>query len=118
MTALYEKQGTIVTTYGQQKFFVQAQPAAGGAKDGTVIAEEISAMISKTKAFDAKDVASLVKKAKAGKIGAGALQPVKAATAKPYGISTAMLLTAMNQGLISKSAVLKVLEVKQPVMQK
>jgi len=118
VTALYEKQGTIVNTYGQQKVFGQAQPAIGDAKDGAEIAEIISAAISKTKAIDAKDVASLVKKSKAGKIGAGALKPVKAAAAKPYGISTTVLLLAMNQGLLSKSAVLKVVEVKQPVMQK
>ena len=43
MTALYEKQGTIVNTYGQQKAFAQAQPAAGEAKDGVEIAAEISA---------------------------------------------------------------------------
>jgi len=118
MTVLYEKQGSIVTTYGQQKVFAQAQPAAGDAKDGVEIAEAISAAISKTKAIDAKDVASLVKKSKTGKIGAGALKPVKAAAAKPYGISTTKLLLAMNQGLLSRSAVVKVMEVKQPVMQK
>jgi len=118
MTALYEKQGSIVTTYGQQKVFAQAQPAVGDAKDGAEIAEAISVAISKTKAIDAKDVASLVKKSKAGKIGTGALTPVKAAAAKPYGISTTMLLLAMNQGLLSRSAVVKVMEVKQPVMQK
>lgn len=118
MTALYEKQGTIVTTYGQQKVFAQAQPAVGDAKDGAEIVEILSAAISKTKAISAKDVASLVKKSKAGKIGAGALKPVKAAAAKPYGISTTILLLAMNQGLLSRSAVLKVLEVKQAVLQK
>jgi predicted molibdopterin-dependent oxidoreductase YjgC len=118
MTALYEKHGTIVNTYGQQKVFAQAQPAAGDAKDGAAIAEAISMVISKTKAIDAKDVASLVKKSKAGKIGAGALKPVKAAAAKHYGISTTVLLLAMNQGLLSRSAVIKVIEVKQPVMQK
>ncbi len=118
MTALYEKQGTIVTTYGQQKVFTQAQPAAGDAKGGAEIAETISAAISKAKAISAKDVSSLVKKSKAGKIGAGASKPVKAAAAKPYGISTTMLLLAMNEGLLSGSAVVKVIEVKQPVMQK
>ncbi len=118
MTALYEKQGTIITTYGQQKVFAQAQSAAGDAKDGAEIAEVISAAVSKTKAISAKDVSSLVKKAKTGKIAAGALMPVKAAAGKPYGISTTILLLAMNQGLLSRSAVVTVMEVKQPVLQK
>ena len=118
MTALYEKQGTIVTTYGRQKVFAQAQPAVSEAKDGAEIVETLSAAISKAKAISAKEVASLVKKSKAGKIGAGALKPVKAAATKPYGISTTILLLAMNQGLLSRSAVLKVLEVKQAVLQK
>jgi hypothetical protein len=43
---------------------------------------------------------------------------VKAAAAKPYGISTKVLLVAMNQGLLSGSAVLEVIEVKQPILQK
>jgi predicted molibdopterin-dependent oxidoreductase YjgC len=110
MTALYEKQGTIVTTYGRQKVFAQAQPPAADIKDGVEIAAEVSASVSKTKAFKAKDVASLVKKAKAGKLTAGAFKPVKAAAAKPYGISTTVLLMAMNQGLLSGSAVIKVIE--------
>jgi predicted molibdopterin-dependent oxidoreductase YjgC len=110
MTALYEKQGTIVTTYGRQKVFAQAQPPAADIKDGVETAAEVSAAVSKTKAFKAKDVASLVKKAKAGKLGAGAFKPVKAAAAKPYGISTTALLMAMNQGLLSGSAVIKVIE--------
>lgn len=118
MSSLYEKQGTIINTYGQQKTFAQAQQAAADIKDGVEIVEVISAAVSKTKAIGAKDVASLVKKAKAGKLGAGALKPVKASAAKPYGISTTMLLKAMNQGLLSASAVVKVIDVKQPVMQK
>jgi len=118
MNALYEKQGTIITTYGQQKAVAQVQPAAGDAKDGVEIVEAISAAVSKTKAISAKDVASLVKKAKIGKLGAGDLKPVKATAAKPYGISATVLLLAMNQGLLSASAVIKVIEVKQPVLQK
>jgi NADH dehydrogenase/NADH:ubiquinone oxidoreductase subunit G len=94
MTALYEKHGTIVNTYGAQKTFGQAQQPAGDAKDGVEIAAEISAAVSKTKAFKAKEIASLVKKVKAGKLGAGAFNPVKAAAAKPYGISGAALLLA------------------------
>lgn len=116
MTALYEKHGTIVTAYGTQKFFAQAQPAAADIKDGAEIAAEVSAAASKGKAFTAKDVVSLVKKVKAGKIGAGTFKPVQAAAAKPYGVSTTALLMAMNQGLLSGSAVIKVIEVKQPAL--
>jgi len=119
MNALYEKQGTIVTTYGLQKVVAQAQASAGDVKSGVEIVETISAAISKAKAVTAKDVAALVKKTKTGKLGAGALHPVKAAAAaKPYGISTAMLLSAMNRALLSGSAVKKVIEVKQPVLRK
>jgi len=78
----------------------------------------VSAAVSKTKAFKAKDIAALVKKVKTGKLGAGTFKPVKAAAAKPYGMSTTVLLLAMNQGLLSGSAVLKVIEVKQPILQK
>jgi NADH dehydrogenase/NADH:ubiquinone oxidoreductase subunit G len=118
MNALYEKQGTIINTYGRHKTVARAQQAAGEVKDGVEIVEAISAAISKTKAIKAKDVAALVKKAKAGKLGTGALNPVKAAAAKPYGISATMLLMAMNRALLSGSAVKKVIEAKQPVMQK
>ena len=37
MAALYEKQGSIVNTYGSAKVFAQAQAAAGEAKDGVEI---------------------------------------------------------------------------------
>jgi NADH dehydrogenase/NADH:ubiquinone oxidoreductase subunit G len=115
MTALYEKHGTIVNTYGTQKTFGQAQQPAGEIKDGVEIAAEISSAVSKTKAFKAKDIASLAKKVKTGKLGAGAFSPVKAAAAKPYGISGAALLLAMNKGLLSSSAVIKVIEVRETV---
>jgi len=118
MTALFEKHGTIINTYGTKKVFAQANPAAAESKDGVEIAAEVSAAVSKTKAFKAKDVAALVKKVKTGKIGAGTFKPVKVAAAKPYGISTKVLLLAMNQGLLSSSAVLEVIEVKQPILQK
>ena len=85
MTALYEKQGTIVNTYGTQKTFAQAQPAPARSRTAWRSLPQSSAAISKTKAFKAKDIAALVKKVKAGKIGAGAFKPVKAAAAKPYG---------------------------------
>lgn len=115
MTALYEKHGTIVNTYGAQKTFVQAQQQVSEIKDGVEITAEISAVVSKTKAFKAKEIASLVKKVKAGKPGAGAFNPVKAAAAKPYGISGAALLLAMNRGLLSGSGVIKVIEVRETV---
>jgi NADH dehydrogenase/NADH:ubiquinone oxidoreductase subunit G len=115
MTALYEKQGTIVNTYGARKAFAPAQQAADGIKDGVEIAAEVAAAVSKTKAFKAKDIASLVKKVKAGKIGAGAFSPIKAAAAKPYGISGAVLLMAMNRGLLAGSGVVKVIEVRETV---
>ncbi|HSQ77880.1 MAG TPA: molybdopterin-dependent oxidoreductase [Nitrospirota bacterium] len=115
MSALYEKHGTIINTYGAHKAFAQAQQPAGEIKDGVEITAEISAAVSKTKAFKAKDIASLVKKIKAGKLGAGAFNPVNAAAAKPYGISGAVLLIAMNRGLLSNSAVIGVIEVREPV---
>ena len=115
MTALYEKQGTIVNTYGARKAFAPAQQTADGIKDGVEIAVEVAAAVSKTKAFKAKDIASLVKKVKAGKIGAGAFSPIEAAAAKPYGISGAALLMAMNRGLLAGSDVVKVIEVRETV---
>ena len=115
MTALYEKQGTIVNTYGARKAFAPAQQAADGIKEGVEIAVEVAAAVSKTKAFKAKDIASLVKKVKAGKIGAGAFSPIEAAAAKPYGISGAALLMAMNRGLLAGSDVVKVIEVREAV---
>jgi NADH dehydrogenase/NADH:ubiquinone oxidoreductase subunit G len=115
MTALYEKQGTIVNTYGARKAFAPAQQATDGIKDGVEIAAEVAAAVSKTKAFKAKDIASLVKKVKAGKIGAGTFRPIEAAAAKPYGISGAVLLMAMNRGLLAGSSVVKVIEVRETV---
>ncbi len=116
MTALYEKQGTIVNTYGATKTVVQAQQVEGDAKDGVEIASTISAEASKTRAFKAKDIISAAKKVKAGKLEAGAFSPVKAAAAKPYGISGAALLAAMNHGLISGSGVAKIMESKEEAL--
>ena len=114
------RNGSIVamTYYGAQKVFAQAQQPAPEIRDGVEIAADISAIMSKAKAFTAKEIVSLVKKVKTGKLAAGAFNPVKAAAAKPYGASATVLLMAMNQGLLSGSAVVKVMEVKQPVMQK
>jgi predicted molibdopterin-dependent oxidoreductase YjgC len=118
MAALYEKQGTIVNTYGRAKIVAQAQQAAGEAKDGAEIAAEISAAVSKTKALKVKDIISAAKKVKAGKPGAGSFKPVVARAAKPYGISATSLIMAMNQGMLSGSGVAKVIVVLQPAVQK
>jgi predicted molibdopterin-dependent oxidoreductase YjgC len=118
LASLYEKQGSIVNTYGAAKSFNQAQPPAGEIKDGLEAAWIISAAMSKTKAFKAKDVAGLMKKIKAGKLAAGSFKPVKPAAAKPYGVSATVLLMAMNQGMLSGSAVIKVISAKQPALQR
>jgi len=118
LAALYEKQGTVTNTYGVQKVFAQAQPAAGEAKDGVEIASAIAAGISKTKAFKAKDVAAAVKKVKPGKIAAGSFKPVKASAAKAYGASATVLIMAMNQGMLAQSGLVKVITVQQPVLQR
>jgi hypothetical protein len=59
-----------------------------------------------------------LKKVKSGKLGAGTFSPAKAAAAKPYGISGAILLAAMNQGLVSGSGISKILEARERVLQK
>ncbi|HXY53420.1 MAG TPA: molybdopterin-dependent oxidoreductase [Nitrospirota bacterium] len=116
MAALYEKEGTIVNTYGMLKNIAQAQQPAGEAKDGAEIASKISAAVSKAKAFTQKDVAAAVRKVKAKKLGAGSFKPVAAKAAKPYGISATRLIMAMNQGMLSDSGVAKVMVVRQPVL--
>ncbi len=118
MASLYEKQGTIINTYGMSKAVSQAQPAAGEARDGVEIAAEISAAVSKTKAFKTKDIGAAVKKIKAGKSTAGAFKPVAAKAAKPYAVYASVLIMAMNQGLLAGSGISKVLVVKQPILQK
>ncbi len=118
MTALYEKQGTVMNTYGAVKTVAPVQQPAGEAKDGVEIASEISAAVSKAKAFKSKDIAAAVKKVKTGKLGAGSFKPVDAAAAKPYAVYASVLILAMNQGLLGGSGVSKVLVIKQPVLQK
>jgi anaerobic selenocysteine-containing dehydrogenase len=118
MAFLYEKSGTIMNTYGATKAVSQAQPPAGEAKDGAEIAAEIAAAMSKTKAFKAKDIVSVAKKVKAGKLGAGTVNPVAAKASKPYAVDASAMLTAMNKGMLSGSGVAKVMVVKQPVLQK
>ncbi len=118
VTAFYEKQGTIVNTYGEMKTVARAQQLAEQVKDGVAIASEISAAMSKAKAFEEKDIITAVKKVKAGKITAGSLNPVKAGSAKPYGISSTVLLAAMHQGLLSRSAVAQVMVVNEGALQR
>ncbi len=118
LTALYEREGTIVNTYGKQKAVAPAQEAEGIAKDGAAVAAEISLLISKTNGFKAKDIAASTKKVKAVKPGAGAFKPVAAKASKPYAVSASAILTVMNQGLLSGSGVAKVIAVKETAMQR
>jgi predicted molibdopterin-dependent oxidoreductase YjgC len=118
MTALYEKQGTIINTYGSPKTVARARQATGEAKDGVEIASEISAALGQTKAFKAQEMIAGAKKVKAGKPGDGAYKPVKAASAKPYGISGAALLAAMNRSLISGSCIANIMLTKEGALQK
>ena len=114
LTALYERQGTIVNTYGMVKTVAPAQQTAGEAKDGVDIASALSAAAGK--AFEAKDVIAGVKKVKAGKLLAGSFKPVVAAAAKPYAVSANALVASMNQGMLAASGVAKVMVVGQPVV--
>ena len=118
LAALYERDGSVVNTYGKQKTFSAAVEAEGVAKDGAEIAAELALTVSKTKGFKLKDIAAGVKKVKAGKAGAGSFKPVAAKSAKPAALSTKELLSAMNKGMLSASAVSKVLVVRETVLQK
>ncbi len=118
MTALYERQGTVVNTYGTQKSIAAAVEPQGAAKDGAEIAAELSLAISKTKGFKQKDAAAGARKVKAGKTTAGAFKPVPAKAAKPAAISTKDVLAAANLGMLSASAVSQVLVVRDAVLQK
>jgi NADH dehydrogenase/NADH:ubiquinone oxidoreductase subunit G len=117
MAALYERAGTIITTYGKQKVFAAAHDAEGVAKDGADIAAELSLIMSKAKGFTVKDVTAASKKAKAGKISAAAFKPVAAKAVKVASGSTSSILNAVNAGLLAQSAVKKVL-VPQEVVAK
>jgi predicted molibdopterin-dependent oxidoreductase YjgC len=116
MAALYERQGTVMNTYGTIKTVAPVQRPVGEAKDGLEIAADISAAMSKTKAFKAKDITAAVKKVKAGKIGAGSFKPVVAKAAKSNALYASVIIMAMNQGLLTGSGVSKVMVVKQPVL--
>jgi len=115
MAALYERGGTIVTTYGKQKIFAPAQDAEGLVKDGADIAAELSLVLNKAKGFTMKDVTAAAKKAKAGKLSAAAFKPVAAKAVKAASGSTSSILNALNAGLLAQSAVKKVLVPQEAV---
>ena len=109
MAALYERGGTIITTYGKQKTFAPVQDPEGTAKDGADIAAELSLVLSKTSGFTVKDVTAAVKKIKAAKGAVGAFKPVAAKAMKTAAVSTSSLLAALNAGMLAQSGVKKVL---------
>ncbi len=90
---------------------------SGAASNDTAVPSD-TARDALQKTLKAKDVAAAVKKVKAGKLGAGTVNPVAAKAAKPYAVYASVLLMAMNQGMLSGSGVSKVMVVKQPVLQK
>jgi NADH dehydrogenase/NADH:ubiquinone oxidoreductase subunit G len=114
LAALYERGGSIVTTYGEHKAFAPAHESEGVAKDGTEIAAELSLAISKTKGFKAKEIAAAVKKIKSGKPKAPSFSPVAAKAVKAAPVSASAMLAALNQGMLARSAVAKVLVVQSP----
>jgi predicted molibdopterin-dependent oxidoreductase YjgC len=114
LAALYEREGTIVNTYGMRKAVKQVQEIEGVAKDGAEIAAELSLAISKTKGFKAKDAVSAVKKLKAGKAAAPAFKPVAAEKGKAASISSSAMLAMLNHGMLDHSAVSNVLVVQSP----
>jgi predicted molibdopterin-dependent oxidoreductase YjgC len=118
LAALYERQGSILNVYGNIKTLVQAQAIAGEAKDGADIAAELSQVISKTKGFKLKDVHADVKKLKFRKLSVSTFKPVGAKAVTSPVASSSAILAAINRGLLSESAVSKVLTVQQPVTQK
>ncbi len=118
LAALYERQGSILNAYGKTKTLVQAQAVAGEAKDGADIAAELSQVISKTKGFKLKDVQAAVKKLKSPKLSISSFKPVGAKAVTSPAASSSAILAAINRGLLSESAVAKVLIAQQPVSQK
>lgn len=116
MTALYERGGTILNTYGVLKHFAPVQEPAGAAKDASHTAAEISVLVSKTNGFKQKDAAAGAKKVKPGKVGAPSFHPVAAREAEPYAVSASEILLAINRGLLSGSMVIKVMTAQEPVM--
>ncbi len=109
LSALYEREGTIITTYGNQKTLSPAKESEGVAKDGAESVAELSLTISKTKGFKVKDVSAALKKLKAGKLAAASFKPVVAKVVKAEPVSSSAMLAAMNQGMLAQSAVSKVL---------
>lgn len=118
LSALYERHGSVVNTYGKVKILSQAQNVAGEAKDGAEIAAELSQAISKTKGFMLRDVAVAVKKLKSGKMGVPSFTPVEAQAVKSTAGSSSAILASLREGMLSDSAVAAILAVKQPMLQK
>jgi predicted molibdopterin-dependent oxidoreductase YjgC len=117
MTAFYEKHGTVVNTYGMTKIVAQARQAPGEAEDGVTIASKISAA-GKTKLIKEEEIIAAVKNVKMMKPGEGVITPVKATTAKPYGVSGTELIAALNQELFFNSGIAKIIFRKEGVMQR
>lgn len=118
VTALYEREGTVVSVYGAQKSFLPVKEFEGVAKGGADTAAELSLAISKTKGFTHKDAAAAVKKVKAVKTGSGGFKPVPARASKPAAVSARALLRTMQQGMLAQSGVTKVMSVSEAVLQK
>lgn len=118
LTALYERQGSIITTYGTQKTLSQVHQPAGEAKDAVEIASMLSEGMGKTKSFGPKDVMAQAKKIKAPKVGAAGFSPVEPSAMSSAAVSATAILYAMNQGMLAGSQVTKVMIVKQPAMQR
>lgn len=119
LQALYEREGSIVNTYGQTKALVSAQAALQSAKNGAEIASELSVLISKAKGFTQKEIGVLSRKVKSGKINKPSFSPVPAKAVKASAASTSALLNAMNLGLLAGSTVAGVLTVnKESVLQR
>jgi predicted molibdopterin-dependent oxidoreductase YjgC len=115
MAALFERGGTIVTTYGRQKAFAPAQDPEGMAKDGADVAAELSLVLNKAKGFTMKDVTAAAKKVKAAKPSEAVFTPVATKAGKAASESTTAILMALNAGLLAQSAVKKVLVVQNTV---
>lgn len=118
MTALYERGGAILNTYGILKQFNPAQEPAGDARDASSISAGISALVSKADGFKQKDVVAGAKKVKAGRLGVPSFHPVVGREAGPSAVSASDILLVVNRGLLSGSAVMKVMTAQEPVMQR
>jgi NADH dehydrogenase/NADH:ubiquinone oxidoreductase subunit G len=85
-TVLYEKQGTIINTYGKQRSIAEAEKPAGEAQDGVDIAALISSVMNEAKSFKARDIVASAKKVKPGKPGVGSFKTVTPKARQPYAV--------------------------------